>query len=433
MLRKLTAASIALTCAVSASDTVKFKNGDVISGTIIDITDTGAVRFQYPEATETLEINAEGLDSLTFEQEGTSTHNHGERIYLSNGDELPCDLKKMDDKSIAFSTWYAGDFSIPRSKVTKISFENKPESLVYSGPNSLKEWTTAENWVLEQGVLNVNGKGLLAKEFELPNNFIIRFNLEWDGSSPRFRLHLCGRENTTVDRIDRYYLDFTSSGFQFNRVTPRNFDKLGRVSIRSREIKNSTVNVELKVDRQNQQTVLYLDGVEHGTFDDNAASAPLGSFVILESNQRDGDTLKIKNLQILEWGGNAITRQKNEEIPNKKADTLFDREGFRFSGESPKIEKINDQLTIFFDYQFAKKPMQVPSSRASILYLKEQEPSEEKLKSSYTATLAGGGKISLGQTSLNKDVATTRHPILGECNIKRTAFSTLNSAASQNK
>lgn len=431
MFFKLTAATLALACTSLAEDIVRFTNGDIMSGSIIDITDNGAIRFAYPDAADTLEISADGLTSLTFDQPNDSLKSHGERLYLTNGDELPCDIKSMDDKSIQFSTWYAGDFVVPRSEVSKIRFDNKLESTIFSGPNNLEEWDDAENWTVDQQTLMVNGQGVISKAFDLTNNFIIRFNLEWEGSSPRFRLHMCGRENTTTNRIDRYYLDFNSAGFQFTRVTPRNFQKLGKADLLPRELKQPRITIELKVDRQNQQIVLYVNGQELGSFDDTSSSSPIGTFVVFESNQRDGDILRIKNLQILEWGGNALTRQKNEEIANKDADTLFDSEGLRFSGAATKIAKTNDKLTIFFDSKFSKDTLKVPSSRAAMLYLREQETDVEEKKSAYTASLIGGGKISLGQTSLNQEEAVTKHPILGECHIKRSAFRTLNATTAK--
>lgn len=428
MFIKLTTATLALACTSLADDIVRFSNGDVMTGSIIDITDTGAVRFAYPEASDTLEISAGGLTSLTFDQESNKLESHGERLYLTNGDELPCEIKMMDDKVVKFSTWYAGDFEVPRTSVSKIRFDNKLESTIYSGPNNLEEWDDAENWTVDQETLMVNGQGVISKEFDLPNNFIIRFNLEWEGTSPRFKLHLCGRENTTTGRIDRYYMDFNSAGFQFTRVTPRSFQKLGKVDLVAREMKQPRIAVELKVDRQNQQTVLYVNGQELGTFDDTSSSAPLGKFVVFESSQRDGDTLRIKNLQILEWGGNALTRQKNEEIATKKGDTLFDSEGLRFTGAANKIQDVDNKLTIFFDSEFSKTTLKVPSDRASMLYLKEPETEQSKVQSSYSASLIGGGKISLGQTSLNQNEAVTLHPILGQCRIKRAAFRTLNAS-----
>lgn len=200
----------------NAKDLVSIKNNTVLLADITSIHPDGTVTLNSPLSEAPLTIRPNALEQIVFKKSKPIEHDHKERIYLKNGDNLPCTLISLDDKNATFTTWYADKFSIPRDQILSISFDNKAESILFSSPHDVAKWKKNENWKSEENALKINGRGIASNSFELPANFIIDFSLEWSGLNPRFKCNFCGNDAST-GHSERYFLDFNTAGVQITR------------------------------------------------------------------------------------------------------------------------------------------------------------------------------------------------------------------------
>lgn len=425
MLRILTITTLSIASLWAAKDNITLKNGDFITGSLVEINEDQSVLFNFKEASEPLKIDAKQISKINLDLENTNPKSHSERVFLSNGDEIPCDIKSIDADKISFSTSFAGDFTVPRNQITKINFDNKVESIVYAGPTEKDKWDTLDNWKINNDALYVNGRGTAAIKLDLPNNFILRYTLEWKGDSPKFKTHFGGRSNTTQEKIDRYYMDFNAAGFQMTRVTSRKFDPLGKYSQNMRDLKNNRVNIELRVDRQGNDILLFVDDEQVAKFSDDSGNPPIGSWLIFESNQGNSENLTIRNIKVIEWAGTALTKGKQKEVVQVDADVLRDDQNLRYTGTIEKIKTVGTKRFLVFNSKFSKNSLEVPFEKASVIFFKKDENTPKTPPANFVAELDGGGKISLGTTTLKDGKANTTHPILGKCSIARSAISSL--------
>jgi len=377
MLRPITIISSLLALSSHAQDTISLTNGDSFTGSLLEISEDQSIVFKFEEAEKPLHIKSGGLTRLSLKTLDTTSSSHNEKVTLINGDELPCSIKSMDDKHLNISTSYAGNFKIPRAQISKLNFDNKFQSLIYTGPKSAKEWETLEThdgWGYTSKKLTINGRGIAAQKFDIPENFILRFQFAWTGTSPKLKLHFGGREKSIEKKIDRYYLDYNSAGFQMTRSTPRRFNTLGRAELRPKDIQEKKLLIELRVDRQNNEITLYTDNRKLKSFSDNTPNSPLGEWLLFESNQSNAENIKISNLQILEWKGAELAKEEDNELIDTETDILRDSQNLRFKGSAKEIKKKGDKLTIIFDSKTSKKSLTIPSDRTSVIHFRSNSP-----------------------------------------------------------
>lgn len=422
------ATSLLMVSAVNAADHLTLQDDDKLTGTIKSIQADGSITLSYPNARNEVTLSPGSLKNIEFDNDTAKASEHTERVHLSNGDQLPCRLIELNDTDVTFETWYAGQFKIPRTSVKRIDFDNKLESLIFSGPANKAQWDSLDNWTFAGDSLNVTGAGTAAKKCDLPSNFALKYRLNWTGTTPKFRLHFGGTSDTTTAPQDRYYLAFNSAGIQLVRVTPRQSPSLGEYEFpyRIRDLKSRSLSFELRVDRKNKQVVLYIDNEKVKTFTDTMVTVPMGDVIVFESNMAEGSTLSLSNVKVIDWSGLAIDGESIGDEINSDCDTLFHDGADRTSGITKRIVRNGEKLTIqMTSPHSANKVWEVPAEHANSLHLFAAEASDKKTTSHYRGQLNGGGVISLNSLQLEDGTIATTHPILGKYQLKPFALKTL--------
>ena len=101
-------------------------DGSRLSGTVTALSDTGEVSLASPLSFEPFQLRADRIRLVEFARGKKSPDDRDALVVLANGDELPCDLRGIDDDSIRIDTSFAGEIDIPRSSVGTVQLGVRP-------------------------------------------------------------------------------------------------------------------------------------------------------------------------------------------------------------------------------------------------------------------------------------------------------------------
>lgn len=138
LLAMLVIFSAALT-ATAEDATLRWKNGDSLSGTLLKADET-SVTWQSPLFTDPLQIELSHLASIQFSvSEAKKADESVFRILMRNGDLLSGRLMSMTDTTMSFESARFGTFEVARENIFSLQ---RPENsgMIYSGLRGMKEW-----------------------------------------------------------------------------------------------------------------------------------------------------------------------------------------------------------------------------------------------------------------------------------------------------
>lgn len=406
------------------ADVVELNHGDSLTGKI-NALDENTVTLTSPLSVTPLQIKADKIKNILFEPQSKANKIHREQITLSNGDTLPCKVLKMDQQNLTISTWFSGEFTIPRNQLTSLQFGISDTRTVYHGNDAPSEWSTKEGlWTLTKRGYTCEGNGTLARSLELPENLNIHFDLSWN-NSPNFVFRFCAKNDkaTTTSNQDAYELSYNSFGLQIRRfMGSRKATPLASIHLPPHEIEDNKLGIDLRINRKLGKVTLLLNGIERGTYVDSFHTAQ-GNFIILNNRSSHRDSLYVGNLQISEWTDDSQPRHQ-EKLPQEKTDILIDSEGEKRTGKITVISPAtSNKRTIQMEVPYSDKPLRVPDHRISALIFAKQNAPSTPPASHYTLELIGGGSLQLKSPRLHNGKITTQHHILGACTIDTSAVS----------
>ena len=413
--------SLYLTAFAIANDLVVLKNGDHFIGKISGLSE-GLIEITSPHSENPLSLLSEHLHELSFEQSDAGDIPISHQVMtLRNGDSFPGEVTGLDEKTLKFDTWFAGELSIPRTQIESVYYEAAPQRLIYQGPKILTDWDQDDNWGMDGTAFQSNGRGSISRDLKLPEDFILQFRIEWK-TSPNIRIHFCTEASVGANNKDGYYLSANSQGLQLQRVvttedeeTARYLD-LGRPNLRLDQLKERKATIEMRVSRSNRIIYLYLNGDFAGLYTD-PGKAPAGSSVIFESQSSSRRQFKVSSIKLHEW--DSKTRNLNREKHEKKsADTIATDEGDLYTGEIRQRILADERARYQVKIDLADQPVPIPEDRCSALYFKKVEI-EQAPESTFEAALLNGGRLSLSDIELQEKDLTAQHPWLGELQLDR--------------
>ena len=172
---------------------ILFRNGDLLTGQLESITPTNGLRWRHGDATAGIEfvLNAVAEVSLGASSPPAVTSPNYCFVRLTNGDELPGNLKALDEKQVVLETWYAGTLTLPRAKVAALRPAGLSPRAVFAGPDGLDGWTmgkalagnvTPGQWHFANGAFVATQPASIARDVKLPPSSSLEFDLAWQGS-----------------------------------------------------------------------------------------------------------------------------------------------------------------------------------------------------------------------------------------------------------
>lgn len=429
------AAALALAATALAgparADRVLLAGDHLLTGRVTAV-DDGRVTLLGELSAEPLVVQPAALRSVTFAPAAPPGQTApDQQVQLHNGDVIPCRIESMDDRTIRAATWFAGLLEIPRRHVAALQLGVSEPAVVLAPRDALHGWSESEAWTVDEAeqAINSSDTGRIMRRLDpgLPARFILRFRYEWKGN-PGLRFYFAD-DLPAEGAADRYFLTINTAGMELKRQSTqgRTNHSLASDPRRPNEVSPQGMDIELRVDRKQREPLIHLlvNGDLVGRFVDPVGRAPAGSGLMIESSSGNNSQNIIRQLQVLEWSGEAVTRPRRNDDEDPFLDTVCDRQGERFSGTAERIADENGRRVIVFRHPHAADPLRVPLDQAACLWLRVPADATPAAAPPLTLALTGNGSLQLDSCRIDEQSATCAHPLLGALTIDRRAVAAL--------
>ena len=414
------AASVAM-----AADSVTLKNGNSLSGKLVNSSASGVLELKHPHSQDTLKIKETSIDRIVFDTRGHKNSTLTQSIQLLNGDHFPCTITELNDQIVSFKSDSVGAHTVPRNKVSHIKFNTKANKILYRGPgDDLSAWTTSsEDWKLKDGKLSVNRRSEAGKSIrDLTQNYIFEFKTTWEEATPHLRFCFSSNQLKADKKSDFYYIDLNSHGITIYRSNKGKYTTLAQVLGNDSFYAQSNLNVAIHVDRKHQKMALYLNGKLIKTLNDTKV-APKGNYFIVKNLQRTGINTQISNIKISSWSGKVTDDIKSKTEALAKHDLITDLSGSVMTGQIIGITRNEGKANLNFKAPFAKKDSSIPETAIDILEFKTAAKATDKNNAIYHLNLVSGGQVSYNSSQIIDGKLTVDHPILGKVSLPKASLS----------
>ena len=403
------------------ADDLTLADGEArLTGDVRSISSAGVVTLLSELSPDPVLLKSEGVGKIEFTTDAAIPDPPGAMVELANGDILPVTVESFDDHNLTVLSPAAGRLAIRRDALKSLQLGVRNFESVYSGPQSLAEWTqddgSAKNWEFKNQRLISDGQAAAARKFDLPKQFILRFTLKWgDKQNPNFQIFFADPLLPMGERCDRYSLQFTGAGLDIRReaATKKRYNPIVLLNRVPSQYPDRTLRVELRVFRNTSKLQLFLNGEPEGEWADLIPSVPTGSGIALVCNTPSGGTQEISGLEILKLD-DARGRHHSEERGDLTEDSLISREDDRWSGHLSEIRKSSGEPLYLFKSDFQEEPLEIPGSDVStVFFAGEAAAPKEKDAGGFLLRLHGGGSLRVGACEFEGETVSTTHPLLG--------------------
>ncbi|QJE94607.1 hypothetical protein [Luteolibacter luteus] len=420
---------LALTLALilpAAADEVILTDGSRLSGTVAAVADTGELALASPLSSEPFQLRADHIKQVQFSHAKKVVDEYDAMLVLANGDELPCDLLGINADSLRVNTSLGGEIDVPRSAVNTVQLGVRPRKLVYRGPDSDDGWKIKSGWRFDNRRFMADGSGTLARSFDIPGSFALRFRLAWK-NTPNIQVYFADDMLETTGKADRYYVTFNSSGFELKRQQSNDghpYLAMASIPREPDDFPDSQLEVELRVDRKLAMVHVYLNGEFVEKYHDSLDSAPIGQGVMFRSNTGGEDLQFIDAVEVREWDPSA-DRHRAEPRGDESSDVVITRSSDRGKVKILEMRELNGTPMLFYKGPHSPTAVELPLDEVSTLFF--ERPAERPAQPHPPLALGLRSRGSLGVNNCRSegDLLIADHPLLGKLSIRRDAVAKL--------
>lgn len=141
LLFTLLSLSPALLASEPGSDLLRFKNGDVIHGQFMGVSESSQLLWKSSEAPDNIAFETKNLRKVLFNKgRSQSRLKTKDLVELTNNDRLPGEVLSLDDTSLTFNSDFGGLLNLPREHVRRISLNRHGPEPRYLGPFQKEGW-----------------------------------------------------------------------------------------------------------------------------------------------------------------------------------------------------------------------------------------------------------------------------------------------------
>jgi hypothetical protein len=409
------------------ADVVTLTSGaERLTGVLRSIGDDGVLELQSELSNEPLRLRGAMVEKVDFAVGAEDPEPPVVRVELVNGDVIPCAIVEMDGRGVLVDSPVLGKLRIERRHLAAMQFGIHARKVVYEGPRDGGEWTHPDDddatWNFEDGALVAEGQAFASRDVKLPENFILKYELEWERNAmPSLQVYFCDPLVAAGERCDRYYLQFGSAGLELKResATGKRYTTIAFVNRMPGEFLDRKLRVELQVDRRDSSLRLMLDDKAEGEFKDPVGSAPAGGGMALVSQASDGVVQSLRGIAVRE--NDATTqRHRAERRVAVNRDSMITRKDERWTGELVGIATTNAGRVLSFKSDFGDKLVELPEADVSTVFFPQSaDAAVPAPEVSYLLRVAGGGVLRIASCRFAEDVAIVNHPLLGSLNLGR--------------
>ena len=345
-------------------------------------------------------------------------------------DSLEGDFVSCDRDAVAVQTWYAGRLTIPRASLQSLVFI-RPSSAVFDGINGLDGWTRAGSpapalgdagqWTYRNGAFYADKTASIARDFKLPDESEIQFDLAWKGSlnlavalyTDSLRPILLTAKDQAPDFGGFYSFRFQSTVLidlwairKRDPVRP-----LGQVMDTALNGKDR-LHVDLRVSKAQREIALFLDNSVVKEWIDPEGF--IGEGTGIRFVQNPGGVIKLSGLRITHWDG------LFDQPAADSTDAVWLDNGRKITGA---IESINaGKITV----KSTNGPVVIAVTQAKgIAFYHPQSPAPETTTGNVRATFAQGGGLTFTLDTWRPDEMIVHSPDFGRARLNPSAFTRL--------
>lgn len=304
--------AVAPVSAAPEGDALKFRNGDVLHGTIQGIEGGTLLQWQRDDVKAPLGFALDNVLELQLAPRPPKTTRvpHRMVVELTNGDRLAGDLVSLNDKVLKLDTWYAGTLALKRSMLQRIASVAATPDAIFAGPTGMSGWTTSENshdnWKFKNGAFYspLHNSCGIGRNVNLPDMANIEFDLAWRGQF-YLQVGFYYEDLRNIYGSGGYAFGFNSSSVVLNRFANRGQSNLGNnVDVPKFQTKTKA-HVAIRVNKAKKTIALFLDNELVKPWIDPEAFAGKGQGLLFYS-QGQGLS-RISNIRVTAWDGRLDT------------------------------------------------------------------------------------------------------------------------------
>jgi len=436
--RSCKAACVCLLAASSlaSADEVRLLNGGKLSGNVLSIHAGGAIRFESPLSAEPLALKGEAVEQIEFQPSAVPPTTGNTRFDFANEDFLIGTLLGYSQETGArILADGIGELAIPLGSLRSISLDVQTSRLIYQGPDDLVNWTSSEragaqNWEFSGERLAVTGAGQIGRMLELPERYVIRAKIRWQGQ-PNFQLSFSDPLEESQVRVDRYYLQFGRAGLEIKRETSsgKRYHTVGTLNRTPDQYPNREMDIELRVDQSQSMIHLAINGNQEGRFMDPFGVPPTAGGISLVSNASAGNTLEISNLIVESWYERTTKTQAQKQDVADNRDSLMMREGDHFGGAIQSIQQVGQNLWISMKVDFREQPLKILDRDVSVVSFAAKQPEGGDAHAAsvpdFVLKLNDRGRLGVTHSTFDGGQVRASHPLLGDLTLSRESVSSL--------
>jgi hypothetical protein len=389
-----------------AHDSVKFVNGDHISGTVKSISN-GELSFTLDLAEETLSFRIENVSELTFAGPPQPPPESRDAVYLREGSYLSATVTALRQDAVEAVTPSGQQLVIPKEHIAGIGF-HRPNDIVFQSDFSSKAemglTSVLGSWDVEKGQLVQASPTAFCRGYvPVVQSGVMRYEwaMELSGTVIGGLCFYASRPESRFGDLS-YMVIARGRQLYFNKVIGEARHQGQRKDISQTE---TLVRFKVEYDSRSGETLICTDGKPLMRFRD---PSPLrsGSYVLLHTEGRAVfDDLRITNIV----GG-------IEGLASDPGlDTIILSNGDRVSG---RITSISDILTLRSSYVPEETP--VPRDRVrSIVFASGDSLPRRRTVISPEITFWNGDHIFGAITSLDELTVVIEMPLIAEVSAPR--------------
>ncbi len=411
------------------ADDVILTEGSRLSGTVTAMGDDGRISLSSDLAFEPFQVKSDRIQRVIFDSGKPGPADESDAmVILANGDQFPCELQDIGPTTLHVSTSFAGPLEIARDRVKTVQLGVRPRKIIYKGPDSADGWAVRSNWRCERRSFIADGGGSIARAFDVPASFALKFHVSWR-NTPNLHVFFADDSMEPSARADRYELTFDgSSGFSLKRQLEGAIKEMQMPTIRRdpSEYADSQVDIELLVDRKIKPPCIHLliNGQEEGKFSDPAKIAPNGKGIMFLSKIGSDDQMTVDNIEVREWDPAAV-RHGSEPRGDEAKDGVIMRSSDRSTGNILGMVSGKAGPSILYKSPHYEEPSELPTADVSTLFFAKAAAALPDAKVPWQLGLRGRGVLGVSSAVFSGDFLVAEHPLLGKLEIRRETIGRL--------
>lgn len=410
----------------AGDDILMFQNGDRLRGSLISgVPDGFGVKWRSADIEAPLAVSVRNLDKVRLARKAErSPKAVVALVRLSNDDSLSGEVVSLQGDTLILKTSYAGNVTIRRAMLARVSPGTTVGNVVYEGPDDMAGWVTGEGgaqsgWSVKNGqLIGVSSYAIGRNLPDLPDSAEIQFTVVCDGPYLQFNVAFC-TDNLRNIGGNTYYLQFGgNSGYLYRSSNNSGSSNLGQgfqiEGRRNMPIRKADVRILLS--REKKTIALFINGNFVRQWTDPDGFPGSGKGLLFQSG---GGRCRISGIRVAAWDGR-LSQPGDSSDGAGASDSLVLANGDKISGKVLSIQGNSVKLETSY------APLDIPLTRiAEISFGKEGRQKARLNKNDIQCRFAGGGTLTVELVSLENGIVVGKSENFGDIKLSMTALEEL--------